>query len=88
MKFKNILNLYEVEMQSKNKRISHYNISSSIINSNDLGSKKLFFDVKELKPGQLSYPYHIHIITIQIMKNYSLLLMVKLHSGKMTINKF
>ena len=60
MKFKNILNLYEVEMQSKNKRISHYNINFSIINSDDLGSKKLFFDVKELKPGQLSYPYHYH----------------------------
>ena len=60
MNFKNIINLHKLKYRSKGKRVPCYNINSSIITSHDLGAKKLFFDVKELLPGQLSYPYHFH----------------------------
>lgn len=60
MDFTNLINLYELEFQSDEERVSHYNINSSKITSKDLGAKKLFFDIKELLPGQLSCPYHYH----------------------------
>ncbi len=57
---KNIFNLFDLKFKSKNRKLNHYNMNSSMLTSGDLGSKKLFFDVKELLPGQLSYPYHYH----------------------------
>ena len=60
MDFKNVKNLYELKMKSNEKNLEYYNINSSEITSKDLGVKKLFFDIKELLPGQLSCPYHYH----------------------------
>lgn len=60
MEFKNIINLFNLEFYSKNKKIPHYNINHSKITSRNLGAEKMFFDVKELLPGQLSCPYHYH----------------------------
>jgi len=60
MKKNNIINLYELAFKSKNRKIKHYNMNSSELTSGDLGAIKLFFDIKELLPGQLSYPYHFH----------------------------
>ncbi|MDP5276577.1 cupin domain-containing protein [Chengkuizengella axinellae] len=60
MNFTNLINLHELEFQSEGTEYSHYNSNSSKITSKDLGAKKLFFDVKELLPRQLSCPYHYH----------------------------
>jgi len=60
MNFKNIINLFELNLKSKGIDIDHYNINRSEITSKDLEVKKLSFDVKELLPGQLSCPYHYH----------------------------
>ncbi|MBN2544819.1 MAG: cupin domain-containing protein, partial [Spirochaetes bacterium] len=56
----NIFNLNELKFKSKKRKLKYYNMNSSKLTSKDLGSEKLFFDVKELLPGQLSYPYHFH----------------------------
>lgn len=60
MNFTNLINLFELEFQSDEESVLHYNTNTSKITSKDLGAKKLFFDVKELLPGQLSCPYHYH----------------------------
>lgn len=54
------MNVNTVRMRTKNKRIPIYDIKSSVISAELLGLKKLMFDVKELEPGQLSYPNHYH----------------------------
>ncbi|MGL1893677.1 MAG: cupin domain-containing protein [Spirochaetaceae bacterium] len=55
-----ILNLSSLEVKSKNSKVSHYNIKTSVVDSSTFGANKLGFDVKVLEPGQLSYPYHYH----------------------------
>lgn len=40
--------------------VSHYSTMVSEIDSFDMDSKLLFFDIRELPPGNLSCPYHYH----------------------------
>ena len=47
-----IVKSLKIKLQLKGKRVSCYNINSSIITSHGLGAGKLFFAVKELLPGQ------------------------------------
>lgn len=60
LSFENVINLMNVEMKSKNNKIEQYDIESSVVNSSTIGAEKLGFNVKVLKPGQFSYPYHYH----------------------------
>jgi len=47
-------------MKSRGINIDHYNVNTSEITSENMDIEKIFFDVKELLPGQLSCPYHYH----------------------------
>lgn len=55
-----VFNVNEVEVKSRNRRVSHYDFKSSVVDSSTFGAEDLGFDVKVLDPGQLSYPYHYH----------------------------
>lgn len=60
MRSENIIDLLNTEMKEDNCKVSQYNVKVSAINSFDIGSKLLFFDIGELPPGSFSCPYHYH----------------------------
>lgn len=60
MKPENIINLSQIGLKPDGSKVAHYDSNVSDIDSFDMGSKLLFFEVRELAPGKLSCPYHFH----------------------------
>ena len=60
MKSENIINLSEIGMKPDKSKVDFYDSNVSILDSLDMGSRLLYFDVRELPPGKLSCPYHFH----------------------------
>jgi uncharacterized cupin superfamily protein len=56
----NIIDLLNAKMKIDNCKVPQYNAKVSTINSFDIGSKLLYFDIGELPPGGFSCPYHYH----------------------------
>ncbi|MGL1891630.1 MAG: cupin domain-containing protein [Spirochaetaceae bacterium] len=60
MRSKNIIDLANTKMEIDTSSVPQYVSNVSSIDSFDLGSKLLFFDIRELPPGNFSCPYHYH----------------------------
>jgi len=60
MEWKNIINLKNLNFEIKNRPVKEYDIYSSGPISKEMASGKIYFDIKMLPPGTLSYPYHFH----------------------------
>ncbi len=60
MRSENIIDLLNTKMEVDKSRVSQYETKVSSIDSFDMGSKLLFFDIRELPPGNFSCPYHFH----------------------------
>ncbi len=56
MKSENIINLQNSEMKIDDCRVSQFESKVSSINSFDIGSKLLYFKIKELPPSKFSCP--------------------------------
>lgn len=55
-----VLNTERVELKKSRRSYGKFNFKKSVIDSSNFNSEELGFDIKELAPGELSYPYHYH----------------------------